>query len=209
MRSFSMISLKIRGIMKRLLIFIFILILLPISVKAQQKDVVTLSTCVDANQARFMNGLTEVKVKFIGISTDDTILIDGKDFSVADYICSLLKKSKKITLEYEPNLKEDQFGRVQAWVFVDNVLVQENLTKNGYIKPAFVEKNYKYFNKMVESEKKAKENNIGLWKKSEEKKQEEPQKKKKKNIFEIIIDFIVDLFKKLIEFIDKLIKEIF
>lgn len=196
--------------MKKTLLFFLLIIIFPLNVlSANKKDNVTLSACVDANSARFMLELKEIKVKFIGIDSQDSINFDNKDFSVSDYTCSLLKNAKNITLEYEEGLKEDQYGRIQAWVLIDNALLQENLVRNGYVKPIFIEKNYKYFNQVNEAEKNAKENNLGLWTATEEEKTIEEKVKKKKNFFEKIIDFIVDIFNKLINFIDKLIKEIF
>lgn len=196
--------------MKKTLLFFLLIIIFPLNVlSANKKDNVTLSACVDANSARFMLELKEIKVKFIGIDSQDSINFDNKDFSVSDYTCSLLKKAKNITLEYEEGLKEDQYGRIQAWVLIDNALLQENLVRNGYVKPIFIEKNYKYFNQVNEAEKNAKENNLGLWTATEEEKTIEEKVEKKKNFFEKIIDFIVDIFNKLINFIDKLIKEIF
>lgn len=196
--------------MKKTLLFFLLIIIFPLNVlSANKKDNVTLSACVDANSARFMLELKEIKVKFIGIDSQDSINFDNKDFSVSDYTCSLLKKAKNITLEYEEGLKEDQYGRIQAWVLIDKALLQENLVKNGYVKPIFIEKNYKYFNQVNEAEKNAKENNLGLWTATEEEKTIEEKVEKKKNFFEKIIDFIVDIFNKLINFIDKLIKEIF
>lgn len=194
--------------MKKFIAILF-MILLPLNVFAANKvDTVTLSACVDANSARFMYGLKEIKVKFIGVDTTDEITFDNKFFSVSDYTCSLLKKAKKINLEYEPSLKEDQYGRIQAWVLIDGVLLQENLVKNGYIKPVFLEEKYIYFKKLSEAEALAKEKEIGIWEKIEEEKPKE-EVKEEKNIFQKILDFIVGLFNKLIDFIDKLIKDIF
>ncbi len=194
--------------MKKFIAILF-MILLPLNVFAANKvDTVTLSACVDANSARFMYGLKEIKVKFIGVDTTDEITFDNKVFSVSDYTCSLLKKAKKINLEYEPSLKEDQYGRIQAWVLIDGVLLQENLVKNGYIKPVFLEEKYIYFKKLSEAEALAKEKEIGIWEKIEEEKPKE-EVKEEKNIFQKILDFIVGLFNKLIDFIDKLIKDIF
>ena len=57
--------------MKRLnIIFILLLtFILPVSVYAKENssDIVTLSSCVDSESARFIRGVLEIKVKFIGI----------------------------------------------------------------------------------------------------------------------------------------------
>ena len=56
--------------MKRSFIIIILLLtlILPIEVKASEtSDNVKLSSCVDSESARFIRGVLEVKVKFIGI----------------------------------------------------------------------------------------------------------------------------------------------
>ena len=125
--------------MKKIIFLLFIMVVcfLPKQIYAAKEksyDVVTLSKCVDANSARFMLGATEIKVKFIGIDSSDAIYanvydeINGK--SVSDYVCSVLTNAKKIKIEYEVNSeKEDKYGRILAWVFVDDILLQKNLVE--------------------------------------------------------------------------------
>ena len=210
--------------MKRYItLFMLLLIILPIRVTAKDLsgDTVTLSNCADGNSARFMLGLHEIKVKFIGIEVEEKIKDDETDeingSLVSDYVCSILKSGKKIRIEYEPNVeKEDKFGRIQAWVFVDGVLLQEDLVKNGYAKIMYVDEDYTYLEKLQEAQKFAKENNLGIWKdyvepekEPEEKEEKKKKTKKNKGIIETIIDFIVGIFNKLFELIDDLISNIF
>jgi micrococcal nuclease len=209
--------------MKRYIIVILTFILiLPISVNAKDLsgDNVTLNNCVDGNSARFMLGVNEIKVKFLGIETEEKIKDDEtdeiNDSLVSDYVCSSLKSAKKIRIEYEPNVeKEDKFGRIEAWVFVDDILLQEDLVKNGYAKIMYVNEDFTYLDKLQDAQDFAKKNNLGIWKdtKQEEskdtKEDNKKNKKKSKGILEIIFDFIADLFNQLFSFIDDLIKNIF
>ena len=206
---------------KFVLIIMIISIILPIKVIAEDlsSDTVTLSNCVDGNSARFMLGLKEIKVKFLGIESEETIKDDETDeingSLVSDYVCSILKSGKKIKIEYEPNIeREDKFGRVQAWVIVDGILLQEDLVKNGYAKIMYVDEKFTYLDRLQEAQNFAKENNLGIWKdnkeeEKEEKKEEQETEKESKGVLETIVDFIGGIFNKLFEFIDDLISNIF
>ena len=97
--------------MKRTIIISFLLLtlILPIKVKAvETSDIVSLSSCVDSESARFIRGVLEIKVKFIGIQSEEKIKDDENDeingSSVNDYVCSLLTNAKSIKLEYEPSI---------------------------------------------------------------------------------------------------------
>ncbi len=208
--------------MKKLLIILTIIsIVLPFKVIAKDlsSDTVTLNNCVDGNSARFMLGLNEIKVKFLGIEAEEKIKDDETDeineSLVSDYVCSVLKSAKTIKIEYEPNIdKEDKYGRIQAWVFVDGILLQEDLVKNGYARIMYVNDDFTYLEKLKEAQNFAKDNKLGVWKEYQEEK--EPQEenvektsKREKNILEKIIDFIVGIFNKLFELIDDLINNIF
>jgi len=203
--------------MKRSIIITFLLLtlLLPVKVNAVDSDIVKLSSCVDSESARFIRGVLEVKIKFIGIQLEEKI-IDTKEDEinnslVSDYVCSLLENAKSLKIEYEPSLKdEDKFGRTPAWVFVDDVLLQEDLIKNGYARAMYIEDNYKYASNLKEAQAYAKENELGIWM-NQSQEAEEPvaeEKEESKGIIEIIIDFFVSIFRKIKEFVDSIIDNI-
>lgn len=213
--------------MKKIL-FIFALLLLSFPVlvgnvyaeeeKEEKTEIsVTLSQCVDANSARFLYDYNEIKVKFIAIEASNDIYDEelGKvnEDLVDDYVCSILTNAKNIKIVYEPNLvEEDEYGRIQAWVFVDEYLVQEDLVKNGYAQIAYLYDEYLYSDLLKEASIFAKENELGMYRKAEivetDKEFEFEKEKEDKNIFEIIWDFIVGLFDKLLKFIDDLINNV-
>ena len=206
--------------MKRSFIIIILLLtlILPIEVKASEtSDNVKLSSCVDSESARFIRGVLEVKVKFIGIQSEEKVIDDELDeingSSVDDYVCSMLENAKEIRLEYEPSIKtEDKFGRIQAWVFVDNNLLQENLIKNGYARAMYIEDDYLYTEKVKEAQAYAKENKLGIWMEKETEpvtNEDTKEEEKSKGILDIIIDFFVSIFRKIKEFVDNLINNIF
>lgn len=200
----------------KIALILLILMLFPVKAFAanSSSDTVSLNNCVDGNSARFMLGLQEIKVRFLGIEVEETLKENGEvnESLVSDYVCSNLKKAKKIKIEYEPNAeKEDKFGRIQAWVFLDDVLLQEDLVKLGYAKVMYIDENYLYSEKLKTAQNSAREMKIGIWEdyveevveKKEEPKEEE--KKAPKGFFGKIIDFICGLFEKLLKFIDDII----
>ena len=205
--------------MKKYTILIMLLtLLLPIKTFATEEeiktDIVTLSNCVDSESARFILGVGEIKVKYIGIQLEEKIIDNENDeingSFISDYVCSSLKNAKQIKLQYEPKIeKEDKYGRIQAWVFVDDILLQEDLIKNGYARVMYLEDDYLYTEKLKEAQNYAKENKLGIWMEKEEEK-EEPKKeeKKSKGIIESIIDFFKSIINNICEFIDGLIKNI-
>ncbi len=201
-------------------LILLLLIILPTKSFSLEltKDSVTLSNCVDGDSARFMLGVEEINVKFLGIESDETIKDDETDeingSYVSSYVCESLKGAKKIEIQYEPNIeKEDKFGRIQAWVVVDGILLQEDLVKNGYAKVMYIKDEYTYADDLKNAQEYAKLNKLGLWKEeivdtASDDQEIENNKSKNKGIIGIIIDFIVDIFNKIIKFIDDLINNI-
>lgn len=212
---------------KVLLTFILLLLSFPVVVnnvyaeeieEKENKEIsVTLSQCVDANSARFLYDYNEIKVKFVAIEAVQEVYDEelGKvnENLVNDYVCSVLTNAKNIKIVYEPTLvEEDEYGRIQAWVFADEYLVQEDLVKKGYAQIAYLYDEYLYSDLLKEASIFAKENELGIYHKEEivetDKDIEFEKKEKDRNIFEIIWDFIVGLFESLLNFIDDLINNV-
>lgn len=198
-------------------ILLLLVFLLPMTVFAENKtDVVKLSKCVDENSARFLLDKTEIKVKFIGIDAEEVITSSEMDETneslVSDYVCSALTNAKEIKIEYEPQVeKEDKFGRIKAWVYVDGTLLQANLLELGYAKTFYLENDYLNADLLKEKENIAKENKVGLWqeeKPADTNVSEVKEEEKETNIFKIILNFINEIFDKFLKFIDDLINDI-
>ena len=206
--------------MKKLLLIISLLIIfVPINALALEgEDEVTLSNCVDSTSARFILNNKEIKVKFIGIEAGEFIITDELDEinggSIDEYVCSLLKNAEKIKLEYEPNISdEDKYGRTNAWVFIDDELLESHLVSLGYAKVAFLYDDYKYNDEILENEKVAKENKLGIWKEKETIEdrtieddiieEEEP-----KDFFGVIGDFFKGIFNGIVDFFNGIVEDI-
>lgn len=215
-------------LMKKRYLLLFLLLLNPLLTFAledekvylkNEYDTVTLSKCVDGNSARFLLGDNEIKVKFLAIDTSNLTLEVARDDETAgsyvfDYVCSLFENANDIKIEYEPNSeKEDKYGRILAWVYVDDTLLQEHLLRLGYAKVSYMYDDYTYNDILLESENYAKVNKLGIWEKEEEEEtvevSDEPSQDNEKNnsIISIIFDFLSDVFEQFMNFIDRLMRQ--
>lgn len=162
---------RIGDIMKKIYSIIFVVLLLvPTSVSAL-KEKVTLSKCIDGDTAKFLIDGKVYKTRFLAIDTPETKHPKkgeepfGREASI--YTCKKLTTAKKIELEYEDNNKEDKYGRLLAWVFIDGNLLQAELIEKGYAKVAYLYGNYQYTNLLKLEEKVARVNKRGLWNEEE------------------------------------------
>ncbi len=207
--------------MKKKLLILLMIFLIPFNVSAitvgTSVDTVVLSKCVDGDTARFMLNNEEIKVRFLAIDTPESVHptkeveVYGKDAS--EYTCKVLSDAEKIELEYDPNSnKQDKYGRYLAWIFVDDVLLQDTLVKVGYAKVAYLYGDYLYTETLKESEKLAKKEMLGIWNEvvveevNTETKAEEKEEKKF-SLLDLILDFLNEILEKFIEFIDNLIED--
>ena len=185
------ISLMIFSIIKKLLIFSF---LLPIIVFANTKEKVKFVKCVDGDTAKFERNNKVFTLRFLAVNTPETkspkkgIEFYGKEAS--NYTCNRLKEAKTIEIEYDNQSdRKDRYNRNLGWVFLDDKLLQKDLVENGYAKVDYIYDKYKYVEELKEIEKKAKEAKKGLWQK-ESNNISNSKKKTKKNIFSIILDVL-------------------
>lgn len=102
----------------------------------------------------------EVKrVKLLAFDSEDGSLNNEID----EYFCKLLKEGNKIEVEYdiEPT---DQYNRELVYIYVNDLLVQEDLLSKGYGQVNNVQGNYKYLDQMCDIQKESIINNLGIWK---------------------------------------------
>ena len=129
---------------------------------------VSFSKCIDGDTAQFIiNGKDKI-VRFLAINTPEikTNLKEGEFLGeeASNYTCNELKNAKKITLEYDANSdKEDKYGRVLAFVYVDDELLESKLIVNGYAKVDYIYGEYKHVDLLKEQESIAKNSGVGIW----------------------------------------------
>lgn len=136
--------------------------------KDANKFKVELVETVDGDTAKFkMNG-NQITVRFLGINTKETVDPEvgeeawGKEAS--DFTKEKLKNATKIELEFDSSADEkDKYNRYLAWIWVDDVLLQNLLVEQGLAETYMLQNNYKYAGILQESEEDAKNNKLGIW----------------------------------------------
>lgn len=135
------------------------------STTSVDKDVVTLSKCVDGDTTHFNLNGEDITVRYLAINTPESTTkkeFYGKEAS--NYVCNKLKNASKIELEYDSESdKLDKYDRVLAWVIVDGEVLQKDLVKNGYAEVKYIYGDYKYLDDLEKLEKEAKSKKLGMW----------------------------------------------
>lgn len=177
--------------------------------------IVTLEKCVDGDTATFKDTKGNTyKTRFLAIDTPETVhptkKIEpyGKDAST--YTCDFLTSAKEIKLETDPaSDKEDVYGRLLAWVFVDGVLLQNSLIEKGLAEVDYLYGDYKYTKILQDTQEIAKQNKVGIWSEEEkvvtEKTPKDKSGTKEKNFIEEIVD---SLLAKIFDYINELLDNI-
>ena len=154
--------------MKKFFVFIGLFFINLMLISADDKVLVTLSKCIDGDTAKFFIDGKEETVRFLSINAPEIAHGDvvgeayGDEASI--FTCDALTNANGIKLEYDPNSdKTDKYGRVLAWVFVDNKLLQEMIVEKGLAEVKYVYADYMYTSKLEVLESKAKDRKIGMW----------------------------------------------
>ncbi|MBQ9318064.1 MAG: thermonuclease family protein [Bacilli bacterium] len=139
-----------------------------ISSTSSDKETVEFVKCVDGDTATFKINGKKKKVRFIGIDTPESVHpykeVEEYGKSASEYTCYLLKTAENISLSYENNLsKTDKYGRILAWVWADDELVQEKLISVGYAEVKYIYSNNSKLDLLYKAEKKAQDEKIGIW----------------------------------------------
>lgn len=154
--------------MKKFIYCIFLLFLIFIGVNkayAFDKYIVTLNKCVDGDTAYFNINDNVIKTRFLAIDTpESTNEIEPYGKEASKFTCDSLTNAEKIEIEYDPNSnKVDKYNRDLVWVWVDDILLQETLIKNGLAEVKYLYGDYDYTARLQEVEASAKINKLKIW----------------------------------------------
>ena len=154
--------------MKKLFIFLLLLIIFIINVYADERVEVKFKKCVDGDTAKVVMKKKTITVRFLAIDTPETSHPTKKEEpygkEAKKFTCEYLKKAKKVELEFDKNSdKKDKYDRYLAWVFVDNYLLQSLIVENGFAEVTYLYGDYKYTPILQDKENLAKINKKGIY----------------------------------------------
>ena len=143
----------------------------PIQAKKEEKIKVTLASCTDGDTAHFYMNQKNVKVRFLGINAPEyTKKIEPYGKEASEYVCNALNNAHTIEIEYDNHAnKTDAYDRHLVWVFVDGVLLNEAVVKEGLAEVTYLYDNYKYTDQLLRSQQFAKDNELNIWSKETKK----------------------------------------
>ena len=145
--------------MKKIII-LFILLLMPIAVVyAEEKETVTLENCNSLNQIWINRNNKVERVGLLAYDTGDTSL----NKEIQKYACDKLRNATKIEIEKINTSYKDKYNRDMVWMYVDDVLLQEDLIANGYGMVNYIIDNYPYTDQLCSKEANAIKDKKGIW----------------------------------------------
>lgn len=105
-------------------------------------------------------GNKKEKVRLLGVDTAE--IAQGYWGSEAQKFTEKTTKGKEIKLETDVQ-ERDKYGRLLAYVYVDNVFINELLVKEGYAQLLTYAPNVKYVDTLKKSQEEAKASSKGIW----------------------------------------------
>jgi len=106
------------------------------------------------------------KVRLIGIDAPGINETGGEE---ALENLPTLVEDKEVELEFDPKVElglRDPYGRLLAYIWVKDILVNEKLVKQGLAKVVSeeIQRDFKYKSRFLEAQKYAQEKRLGIWK---------------------------------------------
>lgn len=180
---------------------------------------VKLSKCIDGDTMKVTDNKGNIKtVRFLAIDTPEKNhsikQVEEAGKVASEYTCDILTNAKKITLEFDKNSdREDKYGRLLAYVYADNVMLQKKLLEKGHARIAYLYSDYCYTDDLKKIETKAQEKKVGIWGNGVSElmyNDGEPEINDEKNnenneIWDIILEFIEKIVSKLVEYLENMI----
>lgn len=127
-----------------------------------EQDVFVVTRVIDGDTIEIEGGQ---KIRYIGIDTPETVHPSepvgcfGQEASTKN---EELVGGKTVRLEKDVS-ETDKYGRLLRYVWVDDLLVNEYLVRQGYAQSSTYPPDVKYQDLFLEAQKEARENNRGLW----------------------------------------------
>ena len=154
--------------LKKIVFLFIVFILVNNNVYANQKEEVKFNKCVDGDTIKIEVDGKIKTVRMLAVDTPESVHPSkGVEFygkEASNFTCETVTNAKKIEIEYDSDSdKEDKYGRLLVWVFVDDNLFQDMLIKEGYAEVAYLYGDYKYTGLLQDHQAIAESKKIGIW----------------------------------------------
>ncbi|MFH0732960.1 MAG: thermonuclease family protein [Candidatus Omnitrophota bacterium] len=152
---------------KVFILLAFVFLLIGCSSPAINTNLYSVSTVIDGDTVILSNG---EHVRYIGIDTPETRKkVNGaweyvpEPFAAeASDLNKNLVEGETVTLEFDKELR-DKYGRLLAYVFIRDKMVNEELLLGGYAKLLIIAPNTKYADRLKKAQSAAQDLKKGIW----------------------------------------------
>ncbi|MFM1525609.1 MULTISPECIES: thermonuclease family protein [Helcococcus] len=149
--------------MKKIICYLLILLILTSCSKTRLYNVVEV---FDGDTIVININNKNETVRLLGIDTPESVHPNPKKNTKYGKIASSFTKklltNKKVSIELDVQ-KKDKYGRILAYVYLNNKMVNETIIENGFAKPLTIAPNVKYTKKFTKLFQKARKYKKGLW----------------------------------------------
>ncbi len=142
--------------------FLVIILFLFFYFQSEKEGTYLVTRVIDGDTIELANG---EKVRYIGVDTPE---LHHPQKEVEYYAREAyeanrrLVEGKRVRLELDVE-ERDRYGRILAYVYVDDLMVNEWLVANGYARVATFPPNVKYAERFLQLEREARQAKVGLW----------------------------------------------
>jgi micrococcal nuclease len=163
MRFVQRVKSIIKGPYSIVIILLLLLTLVFIS-DLSGEDVYRVKSVIDGDTI-VLEDISSTNVRYLGIDSPEVRTLDGPGDPLSDEarrVNENLVDGKKVRLEFDKE-RFDPYGRTLAYVFVDDIFVNERLLSSGLAKTLIIPPNDKYGKRLQKAEKEAKDLRRGIW----------------------------------------------
>lgn len=136
-------------------------LLLSLNSHAQEKINCTITKIVDGDTFYCNASSGPEKIRLIGVNTPEIKTPEG--IKARDFASSIISVDQVVMLELDVQ-NRGPYRRLLAYIWIDDIMLNELLVKEGFAQVATYPPNIKYVDLFIEAEKQARKNNKGLWK---------------------------------------------
>lgn len=127
-------------------------------------DLYGVKTVIDGDTI-VLGDVSSTNVRYLGIDSPEVQSLDGPGDPLAGEARRLnenLIGGKKVRLEFDKETF-DPYGRTLAYVFVDDIFLNEQMLSSGLAKILIIPPNDRYAERLLQAEREAKDHRRGIW----------------------------------------------